>query len=764
MKLMKYILVTACALAAVTPSVCSAARPKPKVTRAAEDSTITQAIDALNQYATLQKKIGIQNADLAYAMRKALVLADVLIGQDGTLNLTSIQAAKAAFVPDHPLKYEVTIGHVLDQLDASWQPFLDSVVAPSKSAVAANTVLRGLFGLNAKDVVTDRHAKVAVLSALFAPYNQGPVGDCFAVAGLERDHEKFFKHAANDYAQIVQHGFVTSTVGVVQDNFFFVNVLADSDISNVFYLNASGMIVASNTPLLSVPGFAAASNAMGGDRNSQLLQDTLKVLFKGKVQGVVKVSPEIVIAAMAQALAASVPNTDPDVLLSQGLYSFSSLTNNPIQRSSECVFAAMAEDRVQDYVRGNINSAIQKSMNLAFELVALNPKASAFKKAFYDKLNASFRLIYNPSIPLQQVASDGSSSQGGFQLYKRVFNDPTQIGTHVATPEDLRQLVLSSISQTEVSLGVSTNVHLISLALSKCVSGDSFLENVLWNYDSANRAEPDPVKNYQSLARTPMQSCDGDNPYEVNYIDTGINESSRIVGYSPKDTTDLLTWCLALAKKSPAELCPMTSPEHAFNFDPTNPDIVAFLQSGRASDYWIRQMVIVPSLQVATRQIDANTKTVLANAMYSVLSEVLPDETQYQALVDKLGALPLTIQRYSQRLLSGIEQLVQLNAAQTAQLELILDAQLIQALSSGDRAILENASLKFAFTNWNDGTKDIYFCAYFNPRTLQLSFALIDEDKTGLYPMNETEWVNNQQWTVDITGSDPSNVLMAVTP
>ena len=70
--------------------------------------------------------------------------------------------------------------------------------------------------------------------------------------------------------------------------------------------------------------------------------------------------------------------------------------------------------------------------------------------------------------------------------------------------------------------------------------------------------------------------------------------------------------------------------------------------------------------------------------------------------------------------------------------------------------------IKFAATNWNDGTKNIYFCAYLNPRTLQLSFASIDEDKTGLYPMDESAWVNNKSWDVDLCNDSPADSLVTV--
>ncbi|MBX9744920.1 MAG: hypothetical protein K2X08_06905, partial [Chlamydiales bacterium] len=88
-----------------------------------------------------------------------------------------------------------------------------------------------------------------------------------------------------------------------------------------------------------------------------------------------------------------------------------------------------------------------------------------------------------------------------------------------------------------------------------------------------------------------------------------------------------------------------------------------------------------------------------------------------------------------------------------------LDALLIESLSANDQAILNQSAIRFAFTNWNQGTKDIYFCAYFNPRTELIAFGSILEDKTNLQPMDEIQWVNHQTWDVDMTPFAAQNLL-----
>ena len=47
---------------------------------------------------------------------------------------------------------------------------------------------------------------------MLAPYNQGPVGDCFAVNDVIRDHTEYYRHMAMDCASIVMKGYVERPV------------------------------------------------------------------------------------------------------------------------------------------------------------------------------------------------------------------------------------------------------------------------------------------------------------------------------------------------------------------------------------------------------------------------------------------------------------------------------------------------------------------------------------------------------------------------
>ncbi len=741
-------------LAAMSFAVSGVAQTQPSAATRVQDtpqqSLITQALSQLNSYASLQTSMNIQNADLAIAMRKALIAAELLIGSNGALNLAMCSSVKAAFVPANPRDWEVNMGKVIDQLDATWQLFFSGVRLPANLHSTGALVLRALFSMDTQQPLTDRHAKIAVLAALFAPYNQGPVGDCFAVNDVIRDHQQFFHHAAEDYQSIVMNGYLKRIVDGKPDYFFFLPVLADEELNQPFILTATGTFPQTTHKLFDVPGIAAARTLMGGNTIPTLMQDVLKALSSQFKNNQLQVTPAQVIATMAQVIATRNPTVPVEGLTSLGEYAFSSLTQQPVLRGVESAFSAMAEDRPNDSVRSQINVSVASALQNTWKRVQNLAHASQFQLAFFQAMNASYRLFYQLNIPLPQVSADGSSSSGGFQLYQRIEGAPDQLGVRIATPQDFRNLVLDVISSVEHQLAQLSNIETIGNALTQYVNTEDFLTQVFWAYDPANKKEPHPVQNYLVLSSTPMQSCVGNDPFELDNVESGPGNDNPIQTFTPNNAKDLITWCLNLAKIVPMELISMASPQHAFNFTPTNPDIAVFLKKGLPITQWLQNMLIVPGMQVSRKLINSVTQKAVAAEMSQILSHVLPDMRAFQKLVNKLNQSKLTVKDYANQLVRGINSLLNSDQQQSSQIALMVDGLLVQSLPSNDKAVLEQSAIRFAFTNWNQGAKNIYFCAFFNPRTEQVGFGSILEDKTNLQPMDEDAWVNHQQWEVDL--------------
>jgi hypothetical protein len=67
---------------------------------------------------------------------------------------------------------------------------------------------------------------------------------------------------------------------------------------------------------------------------------------------------------------------------------------------------------------------------------------------------------------------------------------------------------------------------------------------------------------------------------------------------------------------------------------------------------------------------------------------------------------------------------------------------------------MQKVAVAFADSNWNQDGHSINFCFYPDLVAKQVRLGMIYDDGTHLAPMNQDEWVNNQEWTISKTEID----------
>jgi hypothetical protein len=720
----------------------------------------------------------LQDKDMFLCMEKPKQIAKLLLTSQGELNLGLIDTIKAEFFSSDPnalLEYEQGILFVLSQIDISWQEAINAIQVPVSPSVASNSLVRADLALVPGDKITQLECQQVVLGALLSQLCQGPVGDCFAVSWAIKKHNEFLLSSVHDYTAIIRDGYLTRNVNGTPDQFFFETTIADDAMDTALTLNSDGTINEFHgAPFWQCPNLIAACRQMGLVELDKKAPEILERIFGSDNTPKVKTWDEMIVAC-AQAAANADHSEQEQTTL--GRYAFS-LANNHLLRAWETSLAAMAEDRSGDYVRDNINSCVMTVFNPIFD--NSKQKASSynktlveeFKNVFQKTINDSFRLVYNGSIPLQQVSSDGSSTSGGFELYQRDVKDLTNKGIRIATPEQFKNFVFVMIDQAtkaettqiasqkdrQVIASVSQSLHL-------CLQGKNFMRDILWAYDDNNRQTPDPVGHYTDLARTPMTSLDGDNPWEVMAIDTGKDFTPDVKTIRAKDPGDLLKWLLGLAawKQSTEHYLSdgtldedsATSPEHAFNIEFKNEEFKAFLASKLSPDQWIEKTLVAPGLKISRSEMESGTKKSIEDKMKrwlaSQFQKGMPDATlqEIDNLFSSLSSKVVNVHQYSQRVQDGLVKMLNLNKDQAISLSFVLDRILIESLPADERKAIQSEAVRFAKTNWNTGPKNLFFCCFFNPRTEKLDFGNIAEDHTALQPMDQYEWVDNKEWEVN---------------
>ena len=125
------------------------------------------------------------------------------------------------------------------------------------------------------------------------------------------------------------------------------------------------------------------------------------------------------------------------------------------------------------------------------------------------------------------------------------------------------------------------------------------------------------------------------------------------------------------------------------------------------------------------------------------------DLNYVNSILGKLNTQALTTQCYAQTVLTTIDHIFNLSGNQAMEFSVPFDAIFLLSLPQATQQALSSTAIRFAKTNWDQGDKNLYFCTYFNPRTANLGFATIAEDRTMLNVMDEYQWVDQQEWDVE---------------
>ncbi|MGC2594862.1 MAG: hypothetical protein WA347_01100 [Rhabdochlamydiaceae bacterium] len=559
---------------------------------------VKEKLKIINNHLKIKNKVAnqfdLQEPDMLLYIEKPKEIAKVLLTSQGQLNLGMVSTVIEKFLSSGESRsgYEQGICNVLTQMDGSWQKWIDAIQPPVNGRIASNEFIRADLGLPMGHPITKLHCQQVVLGGLLSQPCQPDVADSFAVQWAIKKQNEFLLNSIEDYSALIHNGCLTRDVNGVPDHFFFKTTLADKSLSGYFTLHSNGKTEEFNdSSVWDCPNLIEAGEQMG---ITNLQREVMKLLVDTDSQ---TISWDELIEKLARSSANHHHSADELHML--GRYGFS-LSDNRLLRAWETSLAAVSQDRSGDYLRDSVNSCVMNVLGPVFAN-SMN-KASSYQKTLVEELKAvfhktfnnSFRLAYNGSIP----SSDGSSSSGGFELYSRDVEDLTSMGVRIAKPEEFKLLVFNTLDQAvsaergKVSSKKDRAVLAsVSDALKLCMHGKDFTRNILWAYDNGNRNVADPVSEYNDLERTPMQSLNGNNPWERIPINTGKDFTPDVRTIRPKDPADLLQWLLSLAKWKVStdhfltdsisnEGTPAASPERRFNAEPAGSPLPS-ARSGR---------------------------------------------------------------------------------------------------------------------------------------------------------------------------------------
>lgn len=169
---------------------------------------------------------------LAYQMVLPIILADALILKDGTLNTGLIPFLIKEFVTASTHNFGMTLKSGLQLLHQSLkiQEKIEAVHPPSTFGTASEFIIRAALQLNTSLPITDREAKIAILSAFLTHLRQGLGGSCFACFIAIEQQAMHPNQVLDDLCSLVENdGLIRTVDGKKQQFPYLLPTIRDGD-------------------------------------------------------------------------------------------------------------------------------------------------------------------------------------------------------------------------------------------------------------------------------------------------------------------------------------------------------------------------------------------------------------------------------------------------------------------------------------------------------------------------------------------------------
>ncbi len=673
---------------------------------------ITQRINEVYQE---HRKYGLQNSEQAMALTTAKELGKALVAPNGTLNKGIIKELRK-LIPENPSEdYQKDILRVLHGLESSskLEVVLNSIVKPGNHAYQIRNIIRSVLGLSFGEEITDVHAKQTALIALLSHLRQGPVGSCFATyIGIGLLNQKLEK-CLQDFAEILSKGSATRIVDKEKKEFSFKVSIADEDLAKKFKLDRKGSF-------FEQPGLKAAFKQMGLLNFDKNKNEVLEKLFRGK-------SENETIEIDAKTLLGYFDNSE------LGIFAFSCETNNGLLRVWENLLAAMPEGIKGGGINTNrVIDAILTALKDQFKtsiLIKGKPVVNPLKENLKNQLLARIKLVYDNKI----------GADGGYEI------------KGVNSPATFKAMVIDALkdAKDDNDNGLQTTIEKVKDYISNDLS---FLKNVIWAFDDANKKVQDPVKDLESC-NLPWRFEAGNSLRNTYAVEMEHPIPSPILTH-PKNAFELavsfLNVCQKLKKDTDVytdeednEMVPMETPTHAFNANVESEKVKEFLKSNDTPENWLKRNLVDKSTLALKGQIDTTSRMKVYHFILNPENNLIPANIVNE-FKDKFERLPnvMQMETFCKKIMEILIELNKPHATRKNELWQILSAYFLsEGLPEKARNRLDAAALPIADLSWSKDNSDLDFKVMFDVITMKPTLVGINSSKTSYKVVNQNEWV-----------------------
>ena len=689
----------------------------------------------LKEHEALHNQTKIQSRKRASAIKLAHLLSNLLIDEAGNILGIFIEPLRKSLFGSRKvlLPYEEDILYILNELETrySLREKFNNIAKPDSPNNPANLIIRIMLGLGPNAEITDRHAKLAAMSALFSHLRQGNSGSCFAtfiaINQLTADPEK----CLDDFQHLIKHGKLTRTVNNQIMEFPFLIGISRDAVDEKVKIDPEGNVLngMNSCPLSTSPGFKAIFDSIGLHGPEMIINKSIKKLFNER-----KASNElqITVLELIRYIVAYISKYRLDIsepratLETKAILAFEAQTSNLLQRVWEISIAGMAEAEKGSMHRKQLISSVVKPLNEKMKKIHHCNKIlrKRILTAVKEYLAKDVRLLFDPSYHVQPKIEGTHVPSGGFILYDMrglaFLHQWKRIDISSKFSDCLKDVLnrisknLKALQEKDYSKGALAKTV---RKLKRFVYRSSFLKASLTEFNPKNKEETDLLQNLVYLEHTPWADRSGNNPKRTLKVYSSAKRSPSMITFNLSNPQTLLLKLVQLGKEEQDKigheesldshkLQPLLmSDEHAFSLMLGHKSLTRAWESSVPIQQWIQSSIIQPGVDIANSKIPQNVRGIVLEQFCKSIT--LSEKTK-EAFLKEANAFPadFTYKQFRSEIHDIIQGIGSAEIPNMMNALRELDDKLFNfGLSARKKRAIRRSAVHFGNSNWNSGIR-----------------------------------------------------------
>lgn len=693
----------------------------------------------VNEAATSYEKCAFQDLSTIYHLILSKELAEFLIDHKELLSKEFIRLTLTyLFELPRDKNFSNTTEIVLNELLKNKSLFeeIDQITLPQKDNACGRHIIENSLLLSPLIPLTDKHAKIAALSALLYHLRQGNSGSCFATYLAIEQKIMNPKDVIRDFKGLISEGGLTREIDGKKILFPYLESYGLEEMDQTIILNENGEILSyekmkdqMKMSLLDSPAILDIFHYFGKEATKKNLSDCLRKSYPK-----MKAIPFTI-----QSLIEFIGKNSSQETIAKAYLRFSSHSIHPLLKCWENAIAGMSEGKKEGALNVALLDAIKKLLSPYF------PKKDKALDLLIKKVKAEIHYLYDPTIK-----KAGETEKGAFLLYigkRKDKSDWVKINNAKEFRAWIEKITLKELSNPLESIELTEKIDSI-------ISSNNFLHKFLKVYSDDNKIDNLKTKQLDYVTFVPWKARTGNDPKMVYKIYFELNELSKFESFYPRNGEDLFKIIskkissLSTNEKNEYQkrnitLSPLRLPgSHTFSLLLSHHTMKMIYNPKFKVDLWIVENIKKPIKKYIDQPLDEDRKKSIEQ---EILKTIVPTGYgfKFRESYHKLDK-SLNHPEFRKEIVSILVKYPHYFSEEEVKKrvdEMILKSWTPLKLNEWKKTVVHIAD-----ANWQEGVQDVHLGLALNPGSGEVELMSVLEDGTPLEIYDQKELFNDTPW------------------